>query len=382
MHFGFHSFCINAPFPTRQCGHMSQVDLIDTFQDDLHCRMLYIEDEHTAILHLSFDLLAVDAAFRLKLQEAARSYFQKELHLITSATHTHYANDVENKDYQDYIMKLTIAQFAKLSIHHYDNIQVTFQNVPFDAIGKSRITGFHEEQVYLCLITLYANEKRLASLIIHNVHPTVLPASIPFFSAEFPGYVLQRLSQRYPQEYFTYATGASGDISTRFTRRNQSYEAMQELGDILADKLLELRQEKTEKYNCTLQYKEETILYEHDFSEIDLSQIRTQLSERELLSIEYGKIIRAQLKESRNVIPEIQLASLMLGPYRLVWYPNEIFSDYMKELDLSKEMLVSYSNGYGPYILPIGFPYLTYESFTDTLSDETKQLIRKKIGMI
>lgn len=37
------------------------------------------------------------------------------------------------------------------------------------------------------------------------------------------------------------------------------------------------------------------------------------------------------------------------------------------------DILVSYSNGYEPYILPIGFPYVTYEMFLDTLDNDTKR---------
>ena len=34
---------------------------------------------------------------------------------------------------------------------------------------------------------------------------------------------------------------------------------------------------------------------------------------------------------------------------------------------------MSYSNGYGPYVLPIDFEYITYEMFTVTLTRETKE---------
>jgi hypothetical protein len=54
----------------------------------------------------------------------------------------------------------------------------------------------------------------------------------------------------------------------------------------------------------------------------------------------------------------------------------------MSPLDLSKTMLVSYSNGYGPYVLPIDFPYLTYEMFTDTLTVQTKEKLMEIIKTI
>lgn len=381
MNFGFIQFNINAPFPTKQCGHMSQTTLIDTYQDDLQARCLYLEDDQQIIMHLSFDLLAVDLAFRNLLQETLQKEYPKPLHLITSATHTHYGNDVLNKDYQQYLFQLIVEQLNTIEIKHTRQLNVSMQTIPYNEIGTSRITGFHDEKVYLSLLSFYDEDQRFATIIMHNVHPTILSADVPYFSSEFPGLVMKTLSKEYHED-FTWCTGASGDISTRFTRDGQDYDSMCKLATKLTNTIKSLLSQKQTLYPCELKYHEETITYEHDFHEIDLSNIRDQLSPRELLSIEYGKILRAQLQASQDVIHAIQLASLRVGPYRIVFYPNEIFSQYLENIDLNTEMLVSYSNGYGPYILPINFPYLTYESFCDTLSDDCKRKIANAIQTI
>ena len=54
----------------------------------------------------------------------------------------------------------------------------------------------------------------------------------------------------------------------------------------------------------------------------------------------------------------------------------------MNYISLDRELLVSYSNGYGPYILPIDFPYITYEMFMDTLTKETKQRLIEVLKII
>lgn len=382
MNYGFIQFNINATFPTKQCGHMSQIELIDTYQDDLQARCLYLEDDEQIIIHLSLDLLAVDLNFRNLLQSTLQKDYDKPLHLITSTTHTHYGNDVLNQDYQQYLFSLIIQKIKQMNIQSYEQLYVSYQWIPYNKIGKSRITGYHEERVYLSLLSFYHDQQRLSTIIIHNVHPTVLDANVPYFSSEYPGFVMKQLSHLYPKEHFTWGSGASGDISTRFTRSGQDYDAMIQLANTLSKQIQTMLQNDVEKYPCHMIYHEETLEYEHDFHEIDLSMIRQQLSPRELLSIEYGKVLRQQLQESKDVITSIQIASLRLGPYRLIFYPNEIFSQYLENIDPSKEMLISYSNGYGPYILPIQFPYLTYESFCDTLSDDCKRKIAHKIHTI
>ena len=77
MNYGFIQININAPFPTKQCGHMSQTALINTYQDDLHARCLYLEDDKQIIMHVSFDLLAVDLAFRNLLQATLQKEYTK-----------------------------------------------------------------------------------------------------------------------------------------------------------------------------------------------------------------------------------------------------------------------------------------------------------------
>ena len=90
--------------------------------------------------------------------------------------------------------------------------------------------------------------------------------------------------------------------------------------------------------------------------------------------------MRAELEHTSNLlfgklIKEAVIVSLDIGSVKIIFFPNEIFSHYMNYIDLDREMLVSYSNGYGPYVLPIDFEYITYEMFTDTLTRETKEKI-------
>ena len=74
-----------------------------------------------------------------------------------------------------------------------------------------------------------------------------------------------------------------------------------------------------------------------------------------------------------NLPENVQVGVLDTGSIRIIFYPNEIFSEYLNYINLDTTYLVSYSNGYGPYILPIGFEHITYEMFIDTLSVKTKK---------
>ena len=120
--------------------------------------------------------------------------------------------------------------------------------------------------------------------------------------------------------------------------------------------------------------------YDHEFTPIDLSKIRSDLSERELETIRLGQIERAKLEKKKSeifntLIHDAIITALELGPVKIIFFPNEIFSAYADFIDPDREILISYSNGYGPYVLPIDFAYITYEMFTDTLTRSSKEKI-------
>ena len=370
---GTKRFDISAPFATCQCGHMSQVEKIDTYHDRLYARAIYLEDNGTKIIHLSLDLLCFDDAHRKELNAWLDDHYQG-VKLITSATHTHYGNDVKDERYQAYLMEVLKRELSDIDIREYQSLSYRFKTVRYDEVGRSRISGYETHNEYLTVVTIMSDEP-LVTIIVHNVHPTILQANVPYFSAEFPGYVLNKLTERNDGVFYSYMSGAMGDISSRFTRDGQDYTSLALLGDKLYAKIESLL-ETGDIRPLKLTYKEVYIPYHHTYEPIDESKIRNELTPRELETIRYGKIMRSKIDPSTSN-KGASMGILDLGGFRFIFYPNEIFSNYLDDIDIESSILVSYSNGYGPYILPIDFPYVTYEMFIDTLDNETKENIHK-----
>ena len=390
MKFSFKKINIEAPFPTTQCGHSCQTFLVDTFKDHLFARAVGFRDDNNWIIHVSMDLLAFDLKNRNLLQDKLRKFYNNDnLHLITSTTHTHYANSVRTDDYVNWLANTLFDGITSMEYVEKGNIYTTYQRRHTNACGKSRISGYETNNENLCLLRFYDDSNdNFFNIVINNCHPTTLAATSPFFSAEYPGYVLKLLEEDNGNSNYSFIQGAAGDISSRFVRDGQEYKDMVKLANNLFIEIKELMDTKLDKVPLTLDYKEVTIPYEHDFSPVDVSKIRADLTPRELEAIEGGQAIRAKAANPDphgifgNISKEIILGTWRLGSLQIIFYPNEIFSAYMDGLDLDKKMLVSYSNGYGPYILPIGFPYVTYEMFLDTLTDNTKTKITEAINTI
>ena len=381
MKYSFKKINIESPFPTTQCGHSSQVNELFEYHDHLYARVVSFKDDNNWIFHLSMDLLAFDLTNRNIIQNYLRNYYKDEsIHVITSTTHTHYANSVRNPKYVEYLINLLKQELITMEYKDIDDVSTTYQRMHCNAVGKSRISGYETNHEYLSLIRFYSCDDNFLNIVYYNCHPTILHANVPYFSSEYPGYVLKKLEDNYPSIDFTFIQGAAGDISSRFVRSGQDYQALSELGDNLYDQINGLMNQSIDKVALKLVYKEVDLEYEHEFTPIDLSKVRQDLSERELETIKIGQQMRQKLEEKNNpifttLIKDIVIASLDIASVKLIFFPNEIFSEYMNYLDLDHQLLVSYSNGYGPYVLPIDFKHITYEMFTDTLTRKTKEKI-------
>ncbi len=373
MRFGTSQTIINAPFPVKQYGHILQVSELTEYHDDLHARLLYLEDEHTAWLHISADNIEFDRHVQLALEQELRKHLHPELHVTLSCTHSHHCCDSTNEKYVEFFIETVLSCAKDMSIEEVGNLFVSYSTSPFDGVGKSRISNHEAESLQVDLFQIKNDQKILAEIVIHNVHPTILYATTPFFSAEYPGYLLKRMNETDPDVFHTFMNGAAGDTSTRFTRKCQTYESVELLGGNLFNKVMEMKQASVSFVPLKLSFTSEIVPLEHQFNPIDMSKMPQNLSEREIETIGYGQIMRQRLKDAPETLKkDVMLSCIHFGGPRIVFAPNEMFSWYRTQVDDSFCALVCYSNGQAPYITGPGQYLLTYETFTDTLTDETK----------
>ncbi|MBR0385916.1 MAG: hypothetical protein IJI05_05145 [Erysipelotrichaceae bacterium] len=381
MRYAFSQVVINPQKPVKQAGFIQQVDPISEVHDDLHARILALDDDKRILVHVSCDLLGIRIDFQRQLAKDLAHCFDKPFDLVVSTTHTHFAGDTSNDEYYQQLYRQISAGIEALEFQSAETITVSWRHIPCDGVvGTSRISH-HKANVVLGVAELKADGKKIGEIIYHNCHPTVMSgADTHFFSAEYPGYVLGKLSEKEPGQFFTYMQGSSGDISTRFTRSGQTYPCVEELGDRLVNKIAEAEAIAAEEQLLQLSFDSITIPCEHEFSEIHFDEIPDYATERELETIGYGKIMRQRLKDNpERLQKESTISAAGLGPVTFVFAPNELFSGYLKYVNLDKAALVCYSNGYSPYVTPIDEKLLTYETFTDTLTRETKQKVADAI---
>lgn len=378
MKLAYSTICINPNRPTRQQGFLYQTKPIYNFHDDLHARIVAFENDSTIVYLISCDNLGFPVTIQNSLEHILQQKTDKKVYVTLCATHTHFGAETKDHRYQGEFVEKVVYAIEYLQFTEYSDLEISYQCVPFEKVGTSRISN-HKANVLLQLFTISQNKQPLIQLIVHNCHPTIHHGETPYFTSEYPGYVLQELSKKYPNTYFSFFQGAAGDVSTRFTRKSQDYTSVVELGNHMVDevsRLMEVEKEYTPfddfGYDCSY------VAMSHEFHPIDLSNIPDNLTERELFTINEGVIMRERLsKRLETLDKQIKVSKLDLGNKTMVFMPNEAFSSYIDCVDTKRSALVAYSNGYSPYITGINDNFITYEKFTDTVTVEAKKELMK-----
>ena len=373
MKIAYSTICINPNGPFKQAGFLLQVNPIYNFHDDLHARIIAFEDDEKILYHLSCDTLGWPINVQEAIEEQAQKLTDKKVYVTVSATHTHFGANVRDIRYQGEFVEKVLHAIPYLQFEEYDDVAVSYQCVPFEKVGTSRISN-HKANVLLQLFTIYANKKPLLQMMVHNCHPTIHSGTTPYFTSEYPGYVISELNRKYPDMYFTFMQGAAGDVSTRFTRPSQDYAAVRALGDEMVKEVERLMANEVEVVPFDkIVYASEVLPLEHEFNPIDLSNIPANLTPRELETIQQGVIMRENLsKKLENLVKQVKLSKMDFGPYTIVFCPNEAFSSYIDCVDTKRSALAAYSNGYSPYLTGVADNFITYEKFTDTVTVDAK----------
>jgi len=75
-----------------------------------------------------------------------------------------------------------------------------------------------------------------------------------------------------------------------------------------------------------------------------------------------------------HLLPKsLELTKVDFGNTIQIFAPNELFSYYLKAMPKERSSLICYAQGYAPYVAGLEPLNLSYELFSDTYTDETKQ---------
>jgi len=214
--------------------------------------------------------------------------------------------------------------------------------------------------------------KPIAVMMNFGCHPTVLGYQNLFFSADFPGAARSTLRQIYNETIFLFTNGASGDVSTRFTRRDQSFVEVERMGRLLAGEVLKIMQAikvqpevELEARTTALDLKFRPFPSPED-AQIELERFQAELEALKASGSSHGEVRRAitrvegatgQVLMAKEIAGQSsnssQMQMLSIGDLGLIGIPGEPFTHTV--LDIKEQSpkpltgVISYANDYQGY---------------------------------
>ena len=394
MLIGYNQICINPIKPTLRVGMFIDHNPILNVRGDLYARCLRLKTPSINLILLVFDSLGISSDIQKLFEEKIKETIQEDVSFIFSSTHTHYAPSLCNmhnlinvdKQYFEYTAR-KVALMIK-NCHLIDKeVSINYSWEQFDKVGKTRINHKSNENVYAGVMSFYDDHTRLGNILFYNCHPTTPQDDANYFTSAFVGSAVEKLTKKYPGEFFIYLQGADGDISTRLNRHCTKYEEVTRLGNLMGDEFIKLlnRNQTTTHHPLTVNYltwdlqinnqlKDITTLTEADL---------VDYTEKEIKELKTGMRLITGMKDKVKPFKSmINFSLLELNGYRLLFNPFELFSDYNNYINKDNTLLVCYSQGIQGYLTQPNNKHISYEYLIETQNEEDKKNVVEAIKNI
>jgi hypothetical protein len=224
----------------------------------------------------------------------------------------------------------------------------------------------------------------VAIMFHYACHPTVLGADTCHYSADFPGAARSRILADYPNAVCLYLNGAAGNVSTRFTRRGQSFDEVQRFGELLGSHVVELLNKPVSISSPTVTWDSRSVeLPFRVFGDIATHSPSLTGHPRIDQTRAEGALIESELRQKfagRTAQPAI-LHVLNIGPCRLAFVPGEPFNDLAQAV--RDTLIVGYANDYlGYFPTQTAIDDQTYEALSSPFDAHAHHLIESVLSTL
>ena len=239
------------PHPGTELGGYAGYRPSSGVHDPLYCKAIVLDQGGVRYALVVLDLLCVDEALYLRIAHAVAELGIGKERLIVSAIHTHASprgvipgegelktvnSSSAPKDpaFLDYIQKVIEASFGacRQAAEALEGFQVRAARGPLPQVGSERHTGAAPKGL-LTVVQCRTDSGKLLTVYNFPCHPTVMSAANLQVSADFAAGIEELLGG----DMAVFVNGAAGDISTRFTRRESSFEECRRMAAIAAEQI-------------------------------------------------------------------------------------------------------------------------------------------------
>ncbi len=371
---------ITPPVGTALDGYVARRGVSTGIHDALKGQVLLLQSGTQQIALVCLDLLGANLEFTQRVREGIEATIGVPgHHLMLACSHTHSgpagflpANlgfpSTPDPQLQQEVARKVIGA-AVWALERLQPARVGVGRGRVEGIGRNRNdpeAGPADQEVVVLRVDEEAGEP-LAVLTNYGCHPTVLGADNLQVSADYPGSARAALRSLYPRTTFLYTNGASGDVSTRFTRREQTFPEVLRMGRILAGEVLKVMETTVTRDEAELRGRLESVeLKFRSFpapaeAQRELERLQAELEALKASGAPHGEIRVATTRVEGATVQQIlaeglagrahnvsQVQVLKIGELCLVGLPGEPFTRTVLEIKGPSKApvtaVVSYAN--------------------------------------
>ena len=251
MRIGFSKSDITPP-PGIVLGGYAGYRPCSGVHDPLYCKTVVLEQEELRYCLISMDLVCIDEGLYRRIAKEVSDLGIEPQRLLVSAIHTHAAphgvisgegpltkvNCSEQESTQEFLAYIEdivhkAVTTCKNAIENLESFLVRTAKGTTPPVGCERHTG-DTPGGNLTVIQCKTESGKLLTLYNFPCHPTVLGPDNVLASADFVAGIENLLDS----DMAIFLNGAAGDISTRFTRQESSFNECVRMGQIAAKHIL------------------------------------------------------------------------------------------------------------------------------------------------
>ncbi|MBA7561160.1 hypothetical protein ES708_02795 [subsurface metagenome] len=361
--------------------------------DMLYASCIFLDDSITKMAIVCMDILFFSKVYVKEVRERVSSKVNiPEENIMISCSHTHsgpWASgrlDLEGlerglKPDMDYVLSLK-DKLVNLITHACSNTFEAKIGIEKGICGKEDGVGGNRRDpdgpVDPEVWTIGIKDKKdnwRAALIKYSLHPTVIHEESTVVTADYPGYIRKYLAKTKPQMIFLFAQGTSGDQSTRYFRKGQTFKEAEKIGfeiGRVADSILN-SMKFTSDVPLIVKSTETDIelkrLSTEEAAEAEVAETKKRLGKLKREDASYIEIQNANLKnlgaectleyirlKNKGIDLELEVNELPaeiqvigIGDSRIVAVPGEIFVEFglniQKRSPFKKTFVITLANG-------------------------------------
>ncbi len=217
--------------------------------DELEASVVVLDDGRTELAWVTIDAVAVTERLTREVERIAARVAGRAVPVVVAASHTHSAP-------AHWLGEFAPGHGAALDEEALAELLARLEHA-FDAAWRGRapaeaswsepsVPGLASRRAYrdaavevtAGVLTLAAGDRATAILVDVPCHATVLGPDNLAWSADWPGALRRELRRHHPDAVVAFLNGASGDLSTRFTRTAATPGEAERLGALVADVVL------------------------------------------------------------------------------------------------------------------------------------------------